>query len=418
MVINYFKKPFFLASIICCFVFYSGIFNISSKNKIQCLLSKNNIVQLTGIIQNSPVKLTSGKYYSCKLLVSDIKDKFNNFSTATGIIETFIPSEIVEIYYPGKLYSQAKKNGCYFYEAGGIYTFKGSFHNDVFYSTNCIYNMWPDNFYGKVDFFRGLCRLQFKRLMFSWGSAGGLLLALLSGSKEYTDTSVSENFRNAGLSHILALSGMHLSLFSSIAIFVGDKIGRKRITYLIRIISLILFVWFAGFSPSLLRAFICSCLSLIWVMNGKKDPDLILILCFSFLLQCIIAPDHIYNLGFILSYGALAGILLFNKFFYKQIVKIFPGYFAASLSASTSAQIFTVPVSLIKFGSFSPIGIAATTVVSPVITIFIYLGLFLILISLIFPVLQTPSGIFINLLYTVIKFLVNFFSKFPKWSIN
>ena len=124
----------------------------------------------------------------------------------------------------------------------------------------------------------------FKRLMYKWGNAGGLLLALLCGAREYTDIAIAENFKNAGLSHVLALSGMHLSMFSSIAVLIGNKIGRKKLTYAIRIIVLILFVWFAGFSPSLLRAFICSTLTLIALMSSSKNPDMLLILCFSFLI--------------------------------------------------------------------------------------------------------------------------------------
>jgi competence protein ComEC len=64
------------------------------------------------------------------------------------------------------------------------------------------------------------------------------------------------------------------------------------------------------------------------------------------------------------------------------------------------------------FGSFAPVGIIATSVVSPVVTIFIYSGLLFIIVSLIIPPLAIPSGIFINLEYTIIKFLISFFSRF------
>lgn len=418
MVVKYLQKPFFLAALICCFIFYSGNFKFPERSKFISLLNKNEINEITGIILNSPSKISSGNFYSAKFQIDKAKDYKQKQSSATGIISVYIPTEIVEAYFPGKLYSSGNNSEAYLYEAGGHYIFSGKFSNNNFYISKCKYNKWPENAFGKIDFFRALCRLQFKRLMFGWGKAGGLLLALLSGAKEYTDSSISENFRNSGLSHILALSGMHLSMFSSIAIFFGDKIGRKKITYILRIVFLILFVWFAGFSPSLLRAFICSCLSLLAVINGTKDPDLLLILCFSFLLQSIISPDDIYNLGFILSYGALTGILLFNKTIFKYLSKLIPGYFSASLSASISAQILTIPIALSQFGSFSPIGIIATTIVSPLITIFIYIGLLLICLTLIFPAFLSYSGIFINLMYTIIDFLVSKFSQFPKWSIN
>ena len=145
-------------------------------------------------------------------------------SSASGTVKVFIPSEMAEVYLPGKLYSVA--NGAFF-EAGGLYSLKGHFSNDgqSFYVERCLSSGFPHTFYGRLDYFRALCRLQFKRLMYSWGSAGGLLLALLCGAKEYTSSEISLGFKRAGLSHILALSGMHLSMFSEIALFAGKKIA-------------------------------------------------------------------------------------------------------------------------------------------------------------------------------------------------
>lgn len=418
MVIKYCNKPFFLAALICLFIFYSGIFKIPDKNNFQSLLKENQITRIEGLLVSSPGKISSGKYYSSKFQVFSAKDSRNQTSSCKGTVTVFIPSKMVEAYFPGKLYSSARKTGAYIYEAGGLFTFEGKFSSSCFYIDKCSEGFYPATFFGKIDFFRALCRLQFKRLMYSWGSAGGLLLALLSGAREYTDQTAADNFKNAGLSHILALSGMHLSMFSSIAVFFGKRLGRKKSTYILRISVLILFVWFAGFSPSLLRAFICAVLCLMATMNGTNNPDMILILCFSFLLQCVISPGDIHNAGFMLSYGALWGILITGKIFNRIYSKLFPFYISSSLSASTGAQVFTAPISLKLFGSFAPIGIIATTVISPLVTLFIYSGLFLIIVSLIFPVLQRPSGIFVNLQYTVINFLVAFFAHAPKWSLT
>ena len=200
-------------------------------------------------------------------------------------------------------------------------------------------------------------------------------------------------------------------MFSGIAMFAGKKIGRKKLSFIIRIIALVLFVWFAGFSPSLLRAFLCSLLMIIATLTNVKKPDLLLILAFAFLCQTIISPADIYNTGFILSYAALAGILLTNKFFRSIYNRYIPGYFANSLGSSTGAQIFTAPVSLGIFKSFAPIGIIATSIVSPLVTVFIYSGLILIILSLLFPPLAAASGIFINFEYTIIKVLTGLFSK-------
>lgn len=415
---RYLSKPVFISTLILIFIFYSGLFIIPEPFSYNSLIKKDEVVYLECQILSSPVKNSNEKNYSVNVnLLNAQSSKFVN-STASGRIKVFIPSDYVEAYYPGKLYSSSKLDGNFVFEAGGIYGFKGKFVSDCFYVSKCSFGKWPDNFLGKIDFFRAKCRLQFKRLMFSWGEAGGLLLALLCGAKEYTDKITSENFRNAGLSHILALSGMHLSMFSSIAMFIGNKFKRKKVTFAIRIIVLFLFVWFAGLSPSLLRAYICAMLTLIATMTGTKQPDMLVILCFSFLLQSVISPSDIHNVGFILSYTALAGILVFNKFFFILYSKLFPLKISASFASSSSAQMFTTPISLKLFGTYAPIGIIATTIVSPLITVFIYSGLVLILLTLIFPFICSYSALFMNFLYNIIKFLVSFFSKAPKWSIN
>jgi competence protein ComEC len=423
MVKRYSNSSVFLAALICVILFYSGLVKVSNKNRFICFIQPQQINCLQGSLISSPVKTGDGNYYSARFKVNQVQSKNGVNGGAAGNIQIYIPVEQAEALLPGKLYSGARLKGqekAHLWEAGGVYTINGRFNTDAqkFYISECTASFFPQTLYGRLDYIRALCRLQFKRLMFSWGAAGGLLLALLCGAKEYTSSDISLSFKNAGLSHILALSGMHLSMFSGIAIFFGKKIGRKKLTFIIRVIALVLFVWFAGFSPSLLRAFLCNLLLIIAALANVKKPDMLLVLAFSFLCQTIIAPQDIFNSGFILSYTALAGILLTNRFFNKIYCRFMPGYFAASLGSSTGAQIFTAPVSLRLFGSFAPVGIIATSVVSPVVTLFIYSGLALILLSLVCPPVAMASGFFINLEYTVIKHLVTFFSKAFIWRIN
>ncbi len=417
------EKPFFSAVIICSFIFYSGLWKLPKVNPPKYLLKQGQIKLIEGMMINSPSKTQSGKYYAAKLeLTKTGCDKGGKAltSSAKGIVTVLIPSSMAEAFFPGKLYSAAEGKGAFLYESGAHYTFTGSFlegregAESTFLVKSCQGFQWKEGILGKIDCFRSLCRLQFKRLMYAWGSAGGLLLALLCGSREYLEGSLYSNFRTAGLSHIIALSGMHLSMFSGIAMFFASRLGRKKLTFIIRITALVIFVWFAGFSPSLLRAFICSMLLLFAAIAGVTEPDMLMILSFSFLLQCIISPSDLQNAGFMLSYGALAGILIISPYLTKILMKFFPSYFSLSLSASCGAQIFTAPISLKLFGCFSPIGVIATVFVSPFITIFIYTGLILIILSLIFPLLSSYSAIFLSIEYNFIKIIVGAFSKAPQ----
>ena len=416
MAVNYFKKPVFLSSLICIFVFYSGLFNIPDKTSPKSFFKPDSITEISGTIISSPAKSGNGSYYAATFSLESVADARNFRSSATGRLKIYIPSDLAEAYSPGKLYSSSKAG--FLFESGGHCTFRGRLTQSGFYIRECTISHWPSSWRGRLAHLRALCRLHFKRLMYSWGSGGGLLLALLCGAREYTTTATQDAFRRAGLSHILALSGMHLSMFSAIAVFFGNRSGVKKFTFVLRIITLIAFVWFAGFSPSLTRAFICAMLMIAASIAGAQKPDMLSILCFSFLLQCAICPEDIHSTAFILSYGALAGILLTGSFFNRFYSKISPKPFASSLSAATGAQTVTAPISLKIFGSFSPIGIISATIVSPFVTLFIYSGLALIILSLIFPILSKPSGIFINLQYTVINSIVKFFSLVPNWSTN
>ena len=417
-------KPVCLSALICAFIFYSGLFQIPQKGRFQALFEENQICEISGKILSSPARLSNGSYYASFFSITSVSTSKSFSSSANGRIKIFIPSSLTEAYFPGKLFSLSKINslnkrnsGTLLFETGAECNFTGKLSRQGFYVQDCKQVLWPHSLSGKAAYLRALCRLHFKRLMYNWGNGGGLLLALLCGAREYTAPSTQEAFRRAGLSHILALSGMHLSMFSAIAIFFGNRAGIKKLTFLLRISALAAFVWFAGFSPSLTRAFICALLTLAATIAGVRKPDMFSILCVSFLLQSAVCPQDIHESAFILSYGSLAGILLLSRFFYRFYTKLFPSQIASSLSAATSAQAFTAPISLKLFSSFCPIGIISATIVSPFVTIYIYSGLALIILSLIFPFLAKASGIFINLQYTVITYIVNFFSLIPNWHL-
>lgn len=416
--IKFIKSPVILSTLLCAVLLYFGIVKISEKHSLHSLLNPSEITKVSGKLENSPSLLSNKKYYCGQLKVQEVWNKSESRSSAKGKIKVFIPEQIVNVYLPGKLYTKNTGSKGALFEEEGTYLFSGKFSGDIFYVEKLISSYWNESFLGKIYFLRAKGRVYFKRLMYSWKNAGGLFLALLSGSREYTENGIAESFRLAGLSHILALSGMHLSLLSGIAVFIGNKTKRIRVAYLIRLTALILFVWFAGFSPSLTRAFICCLILILSSLVNIEKPDMLFVLCISFIIQTNLTPDEVSNAGFLLSYGALFGILILKNLVSKIYYPFLPLKTADSLTASTSAQIFTAPVSLYLFKAFYPVGIISSVIVSPLITFFIYAGLILFLISLIIPFFSGISGIFMNLIYTVITFFVKIFASFPGITIS
>lgn len=235
-------------------VYYSLSSYIPERHPFISNLESLNITHAEFICKSNPEK--RGDVYvvlaQCtKVYKKDTSEEFS--SQASGTVLLYVPSSIVESYYPGKLYSKTSskaifEKGSIIYSAVKVFITKSN--STAFRIESASQLNWTS----KVSCVRALLRLQFKRLMYAWDASGGLLLALLCGSREYLEEDVSIGFRNAGLAHILALSGMHLSFFSGISTAVSKKIAGKKGSLIFSFVSVLLFVWFACFSPSLLKS--------------------------------------------------------------------------------------------------------------------------------------------------------------------
>lgn len=424
-------------AIILALVFYLGIIPVRNRYPFISIIENQNITEVQGKIISNPKKTGKGTFYRCTMEIESVKGFLSankkNYcqkitSQAKGRISVFIPAEIVEAHYPGKLYSSYSgptgKSSGILIECGARLSFSvryatmNSFDKinivpaePVFFVSEAKFIGFENNFFGQLEKIRGLSRLQFKRLMYAWDDSGGLLIALISGSGEYTQGTISEAFRNAGLAHILALSGMHLSFFAGLAGIVTKFFGQK-VSDFFSIFVVLLFVWFAGLTPSLLRALLSTLLGFT-IRKIGLTPTSLQILALCFLMHLCIAPHDLFQLSFQLSYASLAGIILCTKLFEPLFYHRLPPTIASGLSTSCGAQSFSAPISLSVFGSFAPGGIVATTIISPLVSIFLTVGILCIFLSLICPYLIQPLGDVMNLLYNCLVAPVKLFARIP-----
>lgn len=412
---DFFYSPLIGAAVICSLFIYTGIAKRPAKNTFRSLLPPEQISRLSGTVISNAAKTSGKPIYVADFQAATAEDNAGASSACTGTVRIYIPAHMAEAFFPDKLYSAAKTGTALICEKGAKLNLTGSFTKDggVFFVKTARQLAWEQNLRGRIQFFRAICRAQFRRMLFAWGDAGGLLLALLSGMREYTDARLVTAFRNAGLSHILALSGMHLSLFSGIAAFIGKNTGGRPSAPIAQFAAIALFTWFAGFSPSLFRAFLCALIVL--ACRFSKIPPLSMpnVLALAFLIHASLFPAHLFNAAFLLSYGALTGILLFSELCTRTFITTVPPPLAVPLGASVGAQCGTAPLSLACFGAFAPIGAVSTVVVSPFVTFFIYSGLACILACLAFPALTPYSAAFMGIQYTLIKRLALLFAGAP-----
>lgn len=424
---KYRLRPVVAAAVICAVFLYSGIIPAKKTCFYAGIIPKENVTVLKGKVVSNPVKNASTGSYICDFRTEYAESKTKGINAeCRGTVRLVLPPAFVEAFFPGKLYSQSAAgspsgSGAVLCDTGAVLEVTGAFFRngnggeETFLAKNVRQLPCNTTLFGKISRFRALFRLKFRRIMFYWNEAGGLFLALISGIREYTDQSAADSFRRAGLSHILALSGMHLSLFSGITAKISHKTGKKA-EFIFQFAAIVLFVWFAGLSPSLFRALLCSTITLFCSMLRIKSLKPLDILSASFLIHCVIFPADAFKTAFLLSYGALLGILLFSEFFTRILIRTVPPSCASAIGASTGAQSLTAPVSIKCFGTFAPVGIISTAVISPLITFFIFSGLFSLIISFAFPFFAPAAAFFMNLVYTVIIKSVQLFACAPAFS--
>ncbi len=420
-----FSQPLILSAVFCAVLIYSGTVRICNRNNYKSLAETYSLHGIKGTVCTTPSVSSDGKFYSAKVrlcevisnpfhedrCLSDENTKSFIKYSAAGDIKVRFNSEQVQSFLPGKLYSVSGTG--VLLEKGAYVSCNGSWsqRNECF----VIDHIDECTFTGKhyFDYIRALFRLMFKRLMFSWGNAGALILSLLSGSRDFLPEAVREAFKNAGLSHILALSGMHLSFFSGLASRETGRFVSRKYVFYFQIAAVLVFVWFAGISPSLFRALLCSVFMLTASKSSCRNTDFLAVLGGVFLIHIMIYPSDATEAAFMLSYGALAGILTIGSTIKKYFFPIMTPYLSESVSASVGAQVFTAPVSIKMFGEFMPAGIIASVIVSPLITWFLTAGLFMIIICAFFPFAAQLCGKLLNAFYSVIVFFVEGFAQWP-----
>ena len=164
------------------------------------------------------------------------------------------------------------------------------------------------------------------------------LEALLFASSKGLDDNLSDSIKNNGISHLFAVSGLHISLFLSIFASIYNKLKVKENHQIfINTIFLSIYLFITYFTPSILRVSISY---LISVINKKKNLKLssLDVQSISFIILIIINPLFMKKLGFILSFIASFSILLTSRYFQKKtnIEQI--------LGLSVVTMIFSLPV--------------------------------------------------------------------------
>ena len=185
------------------------------------------------------------------------------------------------------------------------------------------------------------------------GDTGAFLTAILTGDKSGLSEQAASDLSEAGLYHILAVSGLHCGFLLALAELAAGR-HRRRLLAAVTLPSLVFYAVLTGCSPSVVRA--CVMLGLLVAAPlFRREGDGVTSLCAALFLLLLANPFAAASISLQLSFGAMAGILAVSGRLYRLLLggrkrgKVYR-FTAAGFSTSLGALVFTAPLSAGYFG--------------------------------------------------------------------
>ena len=225
-----------------------------------------------------------------------------------------------------------------------------------------------------------------------------LLIGLLIGDTDEIDEETKEDFRNSNLTHMLAVSGLHVSYVLLAVNYIITKVKiHKKLSKIIVMLLILFFILVTGATPSVLRA---GTMTIYLILGGifYRRISVFSSLNLSLLVIIIMNPYCLFDVGLQLSYAGTIGIVYLYPIIKEKIYNK-----ANSILITISANIVIIPIMMYNFNIISLTFFISNLLAGPIIGIIIILGFSIIIISLIFfPIANIFSKI-LNLL--IILFL-------------
>ena len=216
------------------------------------------------------------------------------------------------------------------------------------------------------------------------------LYTFILGDTSFIDEQVKQSYQNNGISHLFSISGMHITLFTSIILFILNKvIKRDFINYFIITLFLIAYSFLTNFTPSIMRAIF---LFIMCYINKKfnfniKTYQLLIIICCLFL---IYNPYYIYDLGFLFSF-----IVTFYLIIFGNLVNNYRNYFIKLFMTSLISFLAGLPIVINNFFNINILSIFLNLIFVSYVSIIIFP---LTLLTFVFQFLSPILTFFISIL--------------------
>ncbi len=242
--------------------------------------------------------------------------------------------------------------------------------------------------------------------------------AILLGYDDSLPYELRQKYVAAGAMHILCVSGLHVGVvfmvFSYMLFFLDDRKNGQRIA---KQSVLLLLIWFyallAGLAPSILRATIMLSFVIVGNIINRKGILLNSLAASAFILLCV-NPANLFDIGFLLSYAAVIGIVVLQK----PIAKLFYSRYTILnkiweiTSVTIAAQIATAPFTIYYFHQFPIYFWLSNLFMTPISSVVIIGGMLMLLVSFV-PYINNVVAFVVSKMIFVMNYVVSWIENLP-----
>lgn len=239
-----------------------------------------------------------------------------------------------------------------------------------------------------------------------------LLFGIVFGGTQGFSKDTQDLFRNSGVLHVVAASGMNVTMVAEFLILVLSYFLNRRVALVLAIIGVFYYALLSGFSPSIVRASLMAGIAFSALAWGRQSYAY-LGLCIAVFVMLMFHPGTIVDVGFLLSLTSTLGILfvkpLFDSFMLFQRTKVVSDDIGTTLSAQTGS----LPIMAGVFGSYSYISVVVNAFVLWTIPFLMILGGIAALCAIAIPIISVPFLWLCLPLLLYFEAVIAFFGNFP-----
>ena len=277
------------------------------------------------------------------------------------------------------IYERDMPVGCYVETSGALYAvllLDGKAVNGTAYRQNVRYKLYAAHADTTVLPRRGSLFVRtrvalYRRLRSACGDTyGSIAYCMLTGDKSELDATTANLYSVSGIGHILAVSGLHVGILVGVLLFLFRRLRLPRVVQICCICGLLLlYAAFVGFTASVLRASIMCAIAMFTWLNGERY-DALNTMSLAFAVLLVFEPFLLFEVGFLLTFTAVFGLILFSPAISSALRRIrCPAFLASPLSATLSVHIGILPVTAYFFGAVQTYSVFFNLLIVPLLSV-------------------------------------------------